>query len=106
MTILLFILTSISKEDKKTIFDLLLLSNFWASAKNNRLLRMMKYESSDWREGVTDCKLSIFNSFSNILFYTIVDTISNYDTIAEIANWIDCVLVIACNREKMKNIFT
>jgi hypothetical protein len=66
----------------------------------------MKYESSDWREGVTNYKLLISDSFSNILFYTIVDTILNYDTIAEVANWIDYILVIACNREKMKNIFT
>jgi hypothetical protein len=66
----------------------------------------MKYELSDWREGITDYKLSISDSFSNILFYTIVDTILNCDTIAEIANRIDYALVIACNREKMKNIFT
>jgi hypothetical protein len=67
---------------------------------------MMKYESSDWRESVTDCELSISDSFSDILFYTIVDTTLNCDTIAEVADWIDCALVIACNREKMKNIFT
>jgi hypothetical protein len=66
----------------------------------------MKYESSDWREGITDYKSSISDSFSDILFCTIVDTILNYNTIAEIADRIDYILVIACNREKMKNIFT
>jgi hypothetical protein len=66
----------------------------------------MKYESSDWREGVTDYKSLISNLSSNVLFYTIVDTISNCNTIAEAANRIDYALVIACNREKMKNIFT
>ena len=67
---------------------------------------MMKYESSDWREGITDYESSISNSFSDILFYTIVDTILNYDTIAKIADRIDYTLVIVYNREKMKNIFT
>jgi hypothetical protein len=66
----------------------------------------MKYESSDWRESITNYKLLISDSFSNILFYTIVDTILNYNTIAEIANRIDYILVIIYNREKMKNIFT
>jgi hypothetical protein len=47
---------------------------------------MIKYELSDWRESITNYKLSISNSFSNILFYTIVDTILNYNTIAKIAN--------------------
>jgi hypothetical protein len=46
----------------------------------------MKYESSDWREDITDYELLISNSSSNILFYTIVDTILNCNTIAKIAN--------------------
>lgn len=56
MTILFSESPSISKEYKRTTCDLLLLINFRASAKDDRLLRTMKYAPSDRRlEDIADC---------------------------------------------------